>query len=252
MTRRIVASLCTLALTAPAFAQENYEGGKGLLTLEGPSGMFINPTSATMPAGYSTLQYCVFFPNNETDVVGHGLMGSYGITDALEIGAAGNYVDLRAAGDELTGGGPFARFRLRKDEAGGLPQVSVGAYSRLGDDALHKIGAFSAAYKRLPIAEDGPVKAVGLHAGVKHLWLDSDLPEDTSLTGYGGVEVQLPLRCYAVGEVSTKDDDQHKHTPYAYGIQWRAAGIAMSFAGIQDGNLDEASFFYGIGFGGKL
>ena len=111
---------------------------------------------------------------------------------------------------------------------------------------------FSAAYKRLPIDENGPLKAVGFHAGVKHLGLDSDLPEDTTLAGYGGAELQLPLRCYLVGEVTSKDDDFNRHTPYAYGLQWRAAGIAMSFAGIQDGSREDASFFYGIGFGGKL
>ena len=251
MTHRI-GIIAALALALPLHAEENYEGGKGLLTLEGPSGMFLNPTSATMPEGFGTLQYCVFFPENKTDVVGHGMMGSYGLSDALEVGAAGNYVDLRKAGDELTGAGPFVRCRLLKDVAGGQPQLSVGAYSRFGDDALHKIGLFSAAYKRLPIDENGPLKAVGFHAGVKHLWLDSDLPEDTTLAGYGGAELQLPLRCYLVGEVTSKDDDFNTHTPYAYGLQWRAAGIAMSFAGIQDGSREDASFFYGIGFGGKL
>jgi len=236
------------AMGSLAHAQEVYEGGKGLITLEGPSGMFINPTSGTMPEGYGTAQYCLFFPNNETDVVGHGLMGSYGVTDAVEIGASGNYVDLRAAGDELTGGGPFARVRLAKDD-GTIPQVSVGAYSRFGDDALEKIGIFAAAYKRLPISEDGAVKAVGLHAGVKQLYLDDKAnPVDDTFSGYAGVEVQLPMRVYAVGEVTSKDDDLNTRTPYAYGVQWRAAGIAMSLAMIQDGNLQEASFYYGIGF----
>ena len=30
-------------------AEPQYEGGRGLLTLQGPSGMFINPTSGTLP-----------------------------------------------------------------------------------------------------------------------------------------------------------------------------------------------------------
>lgn len=81
------------ALVGSAGAEENYEGGRGLLTLEGPSGMFINPTSATLPKDAGTLQYCVFFPNNKTDVVGHGLVGSYGLSDEFELGAQSTLVD---------------------------------------------------------------------------------------------------------------------------------------------------------------
>jgi hypothetical protein len=246
--------LSTLLPASLALAQEGYEGGKGLLTLEGPSGMFINPTSATMPAGFGTGQYCVFFPNNRTTVVGHGLMGSYGLTDSLEVGAAGNYIDK--PGEDILGGGPFVRWRLRQDEAGGLPQVSLGGYTRVTDDIFPDGGegkgtVFLAAYKRLPIAPEGFVQAVGFHAGARQSWLDSE-GEDSLLAGYGGVEVQLPLRCYVVGEVTTKDDDFNAHTPYAYGVQWRAAGIAMSFAAIQNGGVDDVSFFYGVGFGSKL
>src|SRR5262245_3375262 len=51
-----------------------YEAGRGLLTLQGPSGMFINPTSATLPQGKFTLQYCNFYPENNTEIVTHGFM----------------------------------------------------------------------------------------------------------------------------------------------------------------------------------
>src|SRR5688572_26767682 len=39
--------------------EEGYEGGRGLITLEGISGMFLNPTSGTLPARSLTAQYCV-------------------------------------------------------------------------------------------------------------------------------------------------------------------------------------------------
>jgi len=45
---------------------------RGLITLEGPSGMFINPTSATLPQGRIILNYCVFVP---TLPEGVGLVG---------------------------------------------------------------------------------------------------------------------------------------------------------------------------------
>jgi hypothetical protein len=255
-TRAAVCLGAMLATTAGlVFAQETqYEGGRGLLTLEGPTGMFINPTSATLPQDYGTLQYCIIFPNNENDVIGHGLLGSYGVTDDLELGAHGNYIDLRDASDEFVSGGPFARYRITRDEPGGIPQIGVGAYSRIiGDDELEKVGVFAAAYKRFPIREDGFLRSVGIHLGAKNLWVDDEFnPDDTTASGYGGIEFQFPLRLYAIGEVQTRDDDFQEDTPYAFGLQWRAAGIAMSAAGIQDGTFDEPSFFYGIGWAGDI
>jgi hypothetical protein len=225
---------------------EGYEGGRGLITLEGPSGMFINPTSGTLPEKAYTLQYCVFFPDNKNEVVGHGLFGGYGVTDRLEVGGIGNYIDIDA-GDNLSAGGPFARYRLTKDEEV-IPQVSVGAYSRFGDDALKKYAIFLAAYKRIPLQEDGFVRSLGLHAGIRQLWFDSDADPDSTFAGYGGIEAQFPLRLYAVGEITSKDSDINEDVPYAFGLQWRAAGVAMSLAGIQNGNTGEVSFYYGIGY----
>src|SRR3954454_11432130 len=54
-----------------------------LITLEGPSGMFINPTSATLPKGTFILNYCVFVPTlpDQIGLVGHGILLSYGVRD---------------------------------------------------------------------------------------------------------------------------------------------------------------------------
>ncbi len=227
-------------------ASDGYEGGRGLITLEGPSGMLINPTSGTIPEKASTVQYCVYFPNNKNDVVGHGLMGAYGITDDLEVGLVGTYVDIDK-GNSLDGGGPMIRYRILKDEK--YPQVSVGAYSKFGDDPIKKYGVFCAAYKRFPIDEEGTLRSVGIHVGIKNLWLDSSLPQDTTFSGYFGGEFQLPLRVYVVGEVQTKHSDVNAHVPYAFGLQWRAKGIAISTAGIQNGNVGDPSFYFGIGYG---
>lgn len=249
---RVAAGILAFGLAGAVQAQEaGYEGGRGLITLEGPSGMFINPTSATLPEKAYTGQLCVFFPNNKTDVVGTGFLAGYGVSDDLELGATGNYINIDGA-DDLSGGGPFVRYRFMKDD-GTVPQLSAGAYSRFGDQELRKYGVFLAAYKRVPIANDGFVRSVGFHAGVRQMWFDDDVsPEDSSLVGYGGAELQLPLRIYAVGEVSTKDSGLQNDVPYAFGLQWRAPGIAMSVAGIQDGNLDDPSFYYGIGFASSL
>jgi len=248
---RIVTVLMTIALVGTARAETGYEAGRGLITLEGPSGMFINPTSATLPENAATLQYCVFFPENRTDVVGHGLMGAYGVTDELEIGGIGNYVDRNSASG-LSAGGPIVRYRLLKDEEM-VPQLSIGGYSRFGDDELDKYAVFVAAYKRVPVQEDGFIRSIGFHGGIRNLWVDDDVnPDDTTLAGYGGGEIQMPLRVYAVGEVTTKDSDFNAHVPYAFGLQWRAPGVAMSAAGIQNGNTSDISFYYGIGLSGSF
>ncbi len=232
-----------IAPAGPTESYGDYEGGRGLITTEGPSGMFINPTSGTMPAHAATLQYCFLLPTNDfSEVMGHGAMLAYGVTDFFEVGAVGNYIDFDG-GDDPSAVGPLARLRLLKDEAF-LPQVSVGYYGKFGDDALDQQTIFLAAYKRIPIGdESGPVKAIGIHGGVRETW---DTPEnDETFRVYGGVEVQLPLRFYLVGEVSS--DDNAAETPYAYGIQWRLGGINISTAGIQNGNLQEDAFYFGIG-----
>ncbi len=232
----------------PITVDPPYEAGRGLITLEGPSGMFINPTSATLPRGAFTLQYCVFFPNSDTEVVGHGALMAYGITDWLELGAIGNYID--AANDREFGlGGPMVRIRLTKDE-GWMPQISIGAYGKYGTLILNQTTAFLAAYKRIPIDENGFVKALGLHVGGRVSWYDSVAAESNSVIGYFGGELQLPLRLYLVGEISTEGKGpagRLDRIPYAFGVQWRAGAINISTAMIQNGSESELGFYFGIG-----
>jgi hypothetical protein len=234
----------TTAAKGPVAApppEEAYEAGRGLLTTEGPSGLFINPTSATLPKGAFTAQYCFFLPENDSSPWGHGYMASYGLTDWAELGVIGLYVD--APGENPFATGPFARIRLLKDD-GWIPQFSIGGYTRFGDDPTETIGLFAAAYKRCPIDENGFFKSIGFHAGVRQNWYDG--PDDP-FHGYGGIEIQLPYRFYIVGEISSRDDDTETEVPYAFGIQWRAGGVNISVAGIQAGNQDEPGFFFGIG-----
>jgi len=220
-----------------------YEGGRGLITLEGPTGMFLNPTSGTLPGGAFTLQYCFLLPTNDfSEVMGNGLLLAYGITDFLEVGVMANYIAIDGASDPASVG-PQVRIRLLKDTTY-LPEFSIGYYGRFGDDPLDQHGIYAAAFKRLPIGdESGVVKSLGFHAGVRQVW---DTPEDDdTFRVYGGMEVQLPLRLYLVGEVSSKDNVPK--TPYAYGVQWRFGGINVSIAGMQDGTFKNDAFWFGIG-----
>ncbi len=226
---------------------DGYEGGRGLITLEGVSGMFLNPTSGTLGQGQFTAQYCaaVLRQNNDEEIQ-HTAMFSYGLTDWLEVGAFFRISDLDNSSTNVGAGGPLVRVRLLKDEDW-LPEVSVGAMSRNGFDALTKHTVFIAASKRFVIDEDGILKSVRGHIGFRQLWQDSDVNEANGSIGYVGIDVELPYDIYFVSEVSNKDD-VFNHTPFSFGLQWRPTTVlGLSIAGVQTGGEDSISFYIGIG-----
>jgi len=236
--------------TTKPLAPSEYEGGRGLLTLQGPTGLFINPTSGTLPANAFTAQYCFFLPNNSSSpVMGHGAMASYGVTDWLELGGIFTALDFNRGANpprgDIFGGGPLIRLRLLKDE-GAIPQLSVGGYFRMGD--IETYNAFIALYKRVEIDPNGFFRSVGFHGGLRQSWIGQGGDASDAPVGYAGLEVQLPYRLYVVGEVSTTDRDSGgTATPYGFGLQWRAGGINISAAFTNPGNVREPSFYFGIG-----
>lgn len=226
---------------APTVEPAEYEANRGLLTLEGPTGMFINPTSATLPAGAFTAQYCFFLPDFDfDDTIGHGILISYGVTDWLEIGGLANFLGDAPGGGTDFAAGPMARVRLLKHD-GWIPQFSVGGYGKIGAETIEQASAFAALTERFEVAA-GPVESVAFHAGVRETWTD----DDDSFRGYFGLEIQLPARFYIVGEIATEssiDDD----IPWAAGIQWRAGGVNISSAAVEHGDGGDVGFFFGIG-----
>lgn len=233
----------------------DYEGGRGLLTVQRPSGLVINPTSGTLPEGAFTAQYCFFLPNNNRSVyMTHGAMAAYGVKDWLEVGAIFTARDNGYAQDQYSGG-PLVRIRLLKDE-GLVPQLSIGGYSTLGD--LENYNAFLALYKRVVVDPQGVLRSVGFHAGIRETWIyrgaisarTGTYAKDVSDTpvGYSGIEFELPYRLYLVGEISTTDKDSGGNAmPYGFGVQWRAGGVNVSASFANPGNLNQPSFFFGIG-----
>ena len=236
---------------------EQYEAGRGLITLEGPSGMFINPTSATLPKGAYTFQYCIFFPNTDSETIGNGVMTSYGVTDWLEVGAIGNYINANRDSlneREFGLGGPLVRVRLLKNE-GWIPQVSIGAYGKYGTNILGQTTAFLAAYERFAISDTGFLRSIGFHAGVRASWFHEDAAESNSVDGYFGGEFQLPARLYVVGEIATQGKSPTgnlKRLPYAFGLQWRLKAVNLSVAMIQNGSENELGLYSGVGLGFKF
>ncbi len=245
-----------------------YKGGRGLVTSQGMSGMFLNPTSGTLDQGQFTLQYCVmFYRNVGENSIAHGLMAAYGIFDWLEVGAYGTYIDVDVvtappANDGFVGG-PFFRIRILKDE-GWLPELSVGGIWLDGDaeaDIYSRAEAFLAMSKRFVIDEDGILKAVRGHLGMRIIWTPEQpnigippeaLPmystEANAVIAFAGLELELPYSFKLIGEISSKDDF-HNHLPWAVGVQWQPNNVlGLSLAGASSQGEDRVSIYFGIGF----
>lgn len=219
-----------------------YEANRGLVTLRGPSGMFINPTSATLPANTFTIQYCFLAPDFDFNgSLAHGTLLSYGVTDWLEVGA----LTIFLTDSPLTGGtdfaaGPMGRVRLLKHD-GWIPQVSIGGYGKFGDETVRESAAFLALTERFEIG-NGVFKSVAFNAGALERWTK---PQD-DFRGYVGVELQLPYRLYLIGEVNTNKVDGETSLPWAAGVQWRAGGINVSLSALGAG-AGKTGLWFGIG-----
>lgn len=258
--RALFAALSLAAFTGTAFAGEetlafldhsppppDYVGGLGLITLMGPTGMFLNPTSGIAAKNTFSVESCMTFRKNGDDHFhANGVLVEYGVTDWLEIGALGLFVrDIDPAGpgkSELNSGQLNARVRLLREQ-GFLPEVSVGGLGDWGDKPLQAYHAYVAASKGFALSSGDFFKSVRFHAGFRE-----DLPElgkDIS-SGYGGVEIELYKHVFLVSEVSTKDSSQLK-TPWSIGLQYKGGGFGFSAAMVQTPDDTDKAFYVGIG-----
>jgi len=223
---------------------------RGLVTLEGPSGMFLNPTSATLPRGVFAVGYCSVLTNQDTDILGNHSFLSYGVRDWLELGLVASMIHF-SMNDELPEGdygyaGPMARVRLHRDVAG-WPEVSLGGYAKFGTDAFDSKNVFLAASKTVSIDEKGFLKTITFQGGFRESWLEA--PDRNTNRFYGGIEVQLPWNIYAVGEVTQFASRKDEFTPWAAGLQWRGKKFGLSAAIVQSGDDKPPSIYLGIGGG---
>ena len=138
-------------LANPALAEDSktpFTTSYGNLTVEGPTGMFLNPTSTTLKENQFIVQYCVaLLKFGERNTPDHYAISSYGISDWLELGVTGRVWDLndRSHYDSPSGAGPFVRVRVLKENKL-IPEFSIGGISVQGDPLVRKDTFFS----RLP------------------------------------------------------------------------------------------------------
>lgn len=243
---------------------DGYQGGRGLITLQGMSGMFLNPTSGTLGQGQLTVQYCVGLYNNAgpNDTV-HGLMAAYGVFDWLEVGGVWQYYDVNSRSSTFELAAPFVRVRVLKDEDW-LPETSFGFMyldGDSGDDVLQRMEFFVAMSKRFVIDEQGFVRAVRPHLGARHIerneyprgivptinTIPGYDPNGNAFVGFGGLEFELPYDISFVAEVSTKDDFAD-HIPWAAGFQWKPNEVLGLSLGLAEGpGEDNVTIYIGIG-----
>jgi hypothetical protein len=231
----------------PVTARES----RGLVTAEGPSGMFLNPTSATLPQGRFAFAWCSVLTNRDTDILEHHMFFSYGVRDWLELGFVGDLANVDTDGGPLPrgdygAGGPMARIRLLRDRES-WPEISIGGYSKWGTDTLDSSNAFVALSKTVPIDEKGFLKTVTFQGGFRESWLEA--PDRNTNRFYGGLEVQLPHNFYLIGEVTQFSKREDRSTPWAAGIQWRGKLFGLSAAIARSGSDDRPSIYLGIGGG---
>jgi len=243
---------------APAMQSQDIISSRGLITQQGQAGMFLNPTSGTLVKGALTAQYCVLFRDYDTELVGHGLMLEYGVTDWLGIGGFGTAVDPPNS-DIIAVGGPQFRIRAVQEQTW-IPEVTLGGIWLDGsadDDGLSKIEGWVAISKGFAIDPDGFLKSARVHAGFRYAALPEHPADiDDQYFVYGGVELAFPYNLSLVGEIQSTNLDSTgggDKVPYAIGVQWKPTSVlGLSAAHMRPFNLQEESFYFGVGLNFKL
>jgi hypothetical protein len=238
----LVAQASAPPSTAPAPPDAGYVGGLGLITRELATGMFIHPTSGTLPEHAFSLQYCaIVFRVGDDTGVDHRAMAAFGVTDWLEVGAGGILSDPPGAGGNPGAAGPMVRVRLLKDQ-NWQPEVSVGGVFLFGD--ANKYTVYVAASKGLKISDTGFIRSVRGHVGVRNSVIEDGADGHF---GFIGGEVELPKHVFLVAEAANRSEGFTK-TPWAVGIQVRHPdGFGFSLALAQWENFTNPGVYVGVG-----
>jgi hypothetical protein len=254
----VAIGLTLLLITTSAIAQavtgstsltpdDVYVGGRGLITAELATGMFINPTSGILNHGQFTLQYCarIFHtsgPEKDT-VVSHGAIAAFGLLDLFEVGVAGLLRDLPGPLDNQMVGGPTVKVRLLKDQ-GPLPEIGIGAILLFGDTGLERQTVYIAVSKGLTLSDGRFFRSIRGHVGFRQTWFEEG---DDGSFGFVGLEVEVVRYTYLVAEVSNKSAG-FEHIPWAAGLQLRhPAGFGFTLAAAQYGNQANPGIYVGVG-----
>jgi hypothetical protein len=210
------------------------------LTLNGASGMFLNPdariSSNLIPqvqANYNDLG---------DGAKSYGLYAAYGLGGKTEVGAGIGHLD--------TGGDSRSGFAVNiKQSLIGVPGVGTHVAFGAGYDDIH----FGNFYGYIAGTQNFGSKLTGhgLSATLGLRWDRFGKEIDSTKTSiYGGLDFSLSDKLHLIGELQSRNTEYDTPSPYAIGIRYSALhGITLG-AGIQrtgwDG--DSGRFFLQAGY----
>jgi len=210
------------------------------LTLNGASGMFLNPDARIN--GSLVPQVQANYNDLGDGAKSYGIYGAYSLTGKTEVGAGIGHLD--------TGGDSRSGFAVNiKQSLLGVPGVGTHVALGAGYDDIH----FANLYGYVAATQDLGSK-IGGHPLAATLGLRWDRfgkeIDSTKASIYGGIDYGISDKLHLIGELQSRNTKYDTPSPYAIGIRYSAShGITLG-AGIQrtgwDG--DSGRFFLQAGY----
>lgn len=210
------------------------------LTLNGASGMFLNPDARINSGLVPQVQ------GNYNDLgnggKSYGLYGAIGLGSKTEVGAGVGHLN--------TNGNSKSGIAVNiKQSLIGVPGVGTNIAYGAGFDGIH----YNDLYGYVAGTQDFGSKLTGhgLSATLGLRWDRFGSQIDSTKTSiYGGVDLQLNSKLHLIGELQSRNTKYDTPSPYAIGVRYSALhGITLG-AGIQrtgwDG--DNGRFFLQAGY----
>jgi hypothetical protein len=224
------------ALAVAAVAMIGTAGAaKAAVTLDGQTGLFINPTAEVVKQGNGELQgnYQHTSSFYGDSLKNYGIGGAYGVADKLELSA--NYAHYSAFSESANEWRVGAKYQLFNQREKGFDLAVGGNYANasgsLVDDgfngSLKHENLYVAATKGFGYSESrAPIKAT-LGLRWDHFSADGDSTSKASV--YAGAEVPLSSdgQFSLIGEVGSKIAD-YASTPYAIGLRYHPKNSQFS------------------------
>jgi hypothetical protein len=222
----------------------------GLITKEGPTGMFLNPLAEVSPPKTINAQTCWLRQELPAGVAHWNIfMLAHTLPTATELGLLGNLNSPEGGSVEGAVGG-FLR-QLVVPEAQWLsitPALAVGATAFHTDISTEGFNTRATAFAALSKTLTPPEFRVPVRAHLGGRFVNFADPTDSSdVTGYIGLEVGVLRNLRLIGEVNTQTKVDTT-TPFAVGLQFSLAKLGISVAAINTGRADTPGLFFGIGF----
>lgn len=202
------------------------------LTLDGQTGLFINPTAEVAKQDSGEIQADYQHIGSDYGSVNvYGVGGAYGIADKLEISGNYNYLKVSGGGsghaNDWRAGG---KYQLLSQHDKGFDLAVGGNYERIsqgGGSSLNHYNGYVAATKGFGYSESrAPIQAT---LGVRWDHYSASGMSTSRASVYAGAAVPLSSdgQFSLIGEVGSKTIDGAK-TPYAVGLRYHPKSSQFS------------------------